>query len=73
MEQVNGEVKQLVEIPPDPRDGYIVRIDRKLQLMRKELEQYRQDLVFWKTAHASEYPLRRIEELDKKLAEIDLI
>jgi hypothetical protein len=87
-ELTNGEVKQVGQaIMPDERDLYITRAnteieachtqiarsDRKLQLMRDELTQYRQDLIFWQKAHGSEYPVRRIAELDKKIQEIEQV
>ncbi len=87
-QQMNGEVKDVAQaILPDERDKYIsaanaeievchtqiARNDRKIQLMREELAQYRSDLTFWQKAHGSEYPVRRIEELDNKMLEIDRV
>lgn len=85
---MNGEVKDVANaILPDERDKYIAvanaeievchtqiaRSDRKIQLMREELSQYRNDLTFWQKAHGSEYPVRRLLELDKKIQEIEQI
>jgi len=64
MELTNGEVKTLVEMPADPQELHIARLERRVLLMRKELEQYRNDLEFWVRAHGHEYPLRRIKELE---------
>ena len=63
------------EVQPtsDPRDAQIARSDRQLELMRSELAQYRQDLTMWMKAHGSEYPARRIQELEKKMLEIDQV
>jgi hypothetical protein len=49
----------------------IEQLEKKVGLMRTELGQYRQDLIFWRNAHGSEYPQRRLLELDAKLVEID--
>jgi hypothetical protein len=57
--------------PPDPRDIQIERMDQMITLMRHELQQYRNDLVFWQRAHGAEYPVRRLQELDIKIAEIN--
>ncbi len=57
----------------EKKDNIIEKSDRKIQIMRKELEQYRNDLVFWSKAHGAEYPVRRITELDKKLQEIEQV
>lgn len=86
-QQMNGEVKDVAHALPDERDKYIsaanaeieichtliARNDHKIQLMRQELAQYRNDLTFWQKAHGSEYPVRRIAELDKKMMEIDQV
>src|SRR5580765_4926058 len=86
MSEGNGAIKELTEIPVvtrkrrsqmpdevvvDPRDARIEKLDRMVLLMRKELEQYRNDLTFWKTAHGAEYPARRIVELAKTVEEIN--
>ncbi len=73
MELTNGEVKTLVEMPADPQELHIARLERRVLLMRKELEQYRNDLEFWVRAHGHEYPLRRIKELVQKLEENDSV
>jgi hypothetical protein len=57
----------------DPRDAQIAKLDRVILLMRKELQQYHNDLVFWKTAHGNDYPARRIVELDKTIEEINAL
>jgi len=53
------------------KDAQLVRNDSQIQLMRDELAQYRQDLTMWMKAHGSEYPARRLHELEKKMLEID--
>ena len=67
---VYAEVQQA---QPDPRDAQLARSDRQIQLMRSELAQYRQDLTMWVKAHGSEYPARRLQELEKKMLEIDQV
>lgn len=60
-------------VEADPRDLQIEKLDKIILLMRKELVQYHNDLVFWKTAHGNDYPARRIVELDKAIDEINSI
>lgn len=55
----------------DPRDAQIVRLDKMVLRMRQELQQYHNDLVFWKTAHGNEYPARRLMELARTIEEIN--
>lgn len=68
-----AEVEKTVEKTPDPRDEQIARLDRKILLFRKEMEQYLNDLTFWIKAHGHDYPVRRKRELEKTLEEINEI
>ena len=61
--------------PPieQPKLSELEKAELKISLMRLELQQYMKDLHMWTTAHGSEYPLRRMEELRLKIDQIEKI
>jgi len=49
------------------------KLEKKCAMLRQEVQQYLKDLRMWATAHASDYPVRRISEIHEKLEEIEKI
>ena len=50
---------------------YIEKLDKKMLLLRQEVDQYVRDLIMWKTTTGSEYAHRRLSEVQKKIEEIN--